>query len=662
MLTGVVMLETMWKTRHQDLIDLISPFVFYSVAKITSPQEKIDQRRTLNYVKETFGYKEMALAIIERVLRRNPSYFQKRENEYYLVQSLDSIVSDIEDRRNECEQRIQIIGEKLSDYLETHKTGKEKYNPERAFSELQNFFSRNGIFFGSGQLEEHLDEYKARETDYHIAQFLYKLKDNNAIEYQYAIDLVKGYFLQSAIYLQAGNSRVRTATYKGVSFYYDTPFLLRLLGYKTQEDQICATDLHKALKEQKGSFYYFPHTQREVINILTAYQHSIGKPTYYTLEGLDDKGYTSSDVDRLKKTWESLLEESFQTKKADLPLYPQLPDGTVDPQYVINDTELTEYLKQTINWGTPDAMEADVQSSIGIHKIRCSTTSEEIEHCKAVFVTTNTALANRFNKYYREKVNANTFPLLITDSDLAALTWIKCGSESDLPERQLLKNAYMATQPTPEVLEKFGETLDQMLAEGEITNDVAAVMRSSRYTSKELLFASFEGPIDKESVKKIEKRLEEELSHNAREDEKRKVKYAQKEKARRQLQKADRNARDAGTKARDEQLAKERKWATVIEIILIIACSGGLIYSLINSFGSIWTYILLVPFIIASGLSVIDTWKGKKVVVDKWLVKRANKTYSNVCEAKQAEYLALLVESDSSEISNPDTESSYQNR
>jgi hypothetical protein len=33
-LTGAVMLETMWRTRKQDLLDLISPFISYSVAKV----------------------------------------------------------------------------------------------------------------------------------------------------------------------------------------------------------------------------------------------------------------------------------------------------------------------------------------------------------------------------------------------------------------------------------------------------------------------------------------------------------------------------------------------------------------------------------------------------------------------------------------------------
>ena len=146
-------------------------------------------------------------------------------------------------------------------------------------------------------------------------------------ETTYAIDLVKGYFLQSAIYLQAGNGNIITATYRNVSFYYDTPFLLRLLGYKTSEDERSATELHKALEKQKGRFFYFPQTQHEVERILNAYQRDIGHSSSVTLEGLDERKYSTSDVQRLKQTWEGKLNSTFKASLAARPEYPRNPDG-----------------------------------------------------------------------------------------------------------------------------------------------------------------------------------------------------------------------------------------------------------------------------------------------------------------------------------------------
>lgn len=86
--------------------------------------------------------------------------------------------------------------------------------------------------------------------------------------------------------------------------YYDTPFLLDLLGYQSEEAENAAKMLHDMLRRQKAKCYYFPHIGNEITSILTAYQHTIvGKNrTWRTLEGLDRKKYTYSAVERLKQT------------------------------------------------------------------------------------------------------------------------------------------------------------------------------------------------------------------------------------------------------------------------------------------------------------------------------------------------------------------------
>lgn len=58
-LTGAVLLQTMWNTRQKDLLDLVSPLVIYLIAKVTSPEEIIDQQRVLEIIKSEFGYQQL---------------------------------------------------------------------------------------------------------------------------------------------------------------------------------------------------------------------------------------------------------------------------------------------------------------------------------------------------------------------------------------------------------------------------------------------------------------------------------------------------------------------------------------------------------------------------------------------------------------------------
>ena len=639
------MLETMWKSRAQDLLDLISPFVLYASARVSSPNEIIDKNNVLTIIKQEFGYTDMPMVVVEKVFKRNPRLFQRSHGEYRLIGNTDVIVGEIEKRRTECETKINMISGQLIDYFEKHTNSHKKITADKAVNYLQGFFSRHGIFVGTNQLEEHSDENEWREYDYYIAQYIFEKKDAHEIEYDYVIDLVKGYFLQSALYTQAGNGNIISSTYRNVSFYYDTPFLLRLLGYKTSEDEKAAIELHKALEKQRGKFFYFPQTQSEVAGILNAYQRDLGHTSYFTLEGLDKKRYSSADVERLKHTWENKLNYTYNAKLAERPEYPKRTDGTIDIQSTIDEDDLVKYIKERIKWRTQDSLEADMESVIGIHKLRGSIQSEEIEHCKAVFVTTNSKLANEINIYYRNNVNDKTFPLVITDSDLAALTWIKCGSTGDLPERQLLRNAFMATQPTPEILEKFSVVLDQMQGEGKLSYELAVAIKSSRYTKKELLFASFDGEdeINESLVDKIHNMLKEEYSYDARQDELRKANKKQSEIRQKQLSQARSKARDKAQDAKDKKLKNGRKAATGISAGIFIVAIIGLIISVKDLQLSNPVYLICIFFfLITSAISVFDTLMGKMLMIDRLIANHANSVFEEVYKKAYEEYAAVI--------------------
>lgn len=638
LLTGTVMLETMWETKRHDLLDLISPFVFYATAKVCSIGEQIDLERILAYIKKEFGYVDMPITIIERVYKRNTKYFKRDNGKYYLKSNLDEVFSIIEKRRDECEEKIRHIGKQLAEYLEIK--GGKSVNEDYAMKELQGFFSRQGMFLGTNQLEEHEDEIINRKVDYYIAQYIYEKRDKSEIEFDYIIDLVKGYFLKAAIYLQAENGNIITSTYRNVSFYYDTPFLLRLLGFKTAEDEKSSNELHQTLTKQKGNFFYFPQTQSEIEGVLNAYKRNLGKFTsYYTLEGLDEKRYTFSSVERLQKTWESKLHSIYDTKLAPRPEYRYKANGTIDEKYVIDEAELAEVLKAKINWHTEEAMNADIESILGIHKLRGDIFSGEIENCKAVFVTTNTKLAQVANKYYKEHVNDKTFPLVITDADLAALTWIKRGSIGDLPERLLLRNAYMALQPTPELLEKFGNILEQMQMEGKINSDIAIVLRSSGFAKKELFNASLENEdmVSENLVVEIEAKLREENSAAAREDEKQKAERQKQQEDHERIANAYRMARYKAAEARNKQINRDKIILRGMGIFFLVVAFIGTIYSYYNSnIGSIVLTVIMFISAVFSVLGIIDTYKERERYLYGWIVRRGNekydKAYNELCK------------------------------
>lgn len=644
LLTGAVMLETMWQTRKKDLVDLVSPLILYSVAQICSEGEAVDMRRVCNIVKERFGYSNLPISIIEIVLKRENQHFERKHKDYYLIASLDKYVEEIDRRKVECERIIQVLGQQIADYFEANLKNRTKYTAEQAFTELQGFFSRQGIYLGTNKLEECESTINPREIDYYIAHYLIEKKVNGEKEFEYALNLVKGYFLQAAIYLQAENGSIRTASYKNLDIYLDTPIILRLLGLKTEEETISAKELIEALKSQKGKIKYFPQTQKEIMNILTAYQHSIGRPSHFTLEGLDKKSYTAADVERLKLRWETNLSIDYNVNLEEVMTYVQRPDGTVDISNTIDERELEDYIKENTKWRTEEALNADILSALSIHSLRGKNEATSIEHSKAIFVTTNVPFVRAFNKFYKEKVNERVFPLLITDADLAALTWVKCGSKTNLPERQLLSNAYMATQPSSDLMEKFAIVLDKMLSEGSLTEELALVIRESQFTKNEILFTSFDGNvIDENLVLKIKAKIKNDYSSEARLDERRKAEEAREEEVHKQYENAYLKASVAADAARTKYLSTGRKVTMIVFGCLLILSIIGAGLSLTGIIIDNWfARLTLIIFVLVNLLSIIDVWKQRAMWIDKWLIRKANQKNLEVFEKKKAEYSDLL--------------------
>ena len=641
LLTGTIMLETMWRARKRDLIDLISPFILCEIPKYYSIGEKIDRHKVLDDVKNDFGFIDMPVSVVESVFKRNDA-LKKNYGNYYYTKPLDSVCEVFEKRRKDCDDIISDLGNKLSEYLSGRGVRNRKYTPEMAIEDLISFFSRFGMYFGIGRMEEHTKDISASQQDYYIAQYIYYVRDNKLPEYSRLIELVKGYYLKSAIYLQSSNSDLTKATYKNVSFYYDTPFILRLLGYKTEEDQRDACELHSALASQMGHFYFFPQTKNEINNILAAYKHHIGKVRGQTLEGLDSKRYVASDVDRLMNTWEVHLANDFSTTIREVPEFTRKKDGSIDERYVINEDELDEFLSSKIYWSSLESKEADLNSILAIHRLRERVKSSQIEHCRAVFVTTNKDLAREANRFYLESVDKDSFPLLITDSDLSALTWIKCGSaRDDIPEAFLLRNAYVAMQPTPELIDKFGEVLDMMLAEGKITKELALVIRERKFVYHDLLFHSFDNEdVNEDFIECTERKLREDFSKEAREDERKKLI----EKNNRNQHVIYENANNKARKKADTAYCLCQKilvgGVAFIGIVLLII----VLVSMVNDGGVDFSLrgVAKIVVLIITLFSSYDTLKARKGFVIILINRICDKVFRHVYDNKLDEYTEIF--------------------
>ena len=614
--------------------------MLYAIATKTSPGQSVDVKNAAVFVRENYGYTDLPNSVVERILKRNPhDSFEKKNGSYFLKKPLDSYVSEVDRKRTECENYISQIGVDLSCYLQSHCKRNHNCTEKEATVSLQSFFSRYGLFVGTNRLEQQTElSPKDHETDYYIARYIIEKKKDNAKEYMYIIALLKGYFLQTAIYLQPENGNLRTANYSEVEFYYDTPFLLDLLGYQSQEAEIAAKELHNMLKKQKAKCYYFPSTEEEIMSILSAYQHTIQGQwkSWRTLEGLDRKKYSSAGVERLKSSWMRTLEASFGIRQKSTPGYAENAEGNVEEAYILDENEIKECIKEQAQHYSEDNLKRDVESVLAIHRIRVGHSCSEIESSRSVFVTTNVDLAKAFNRYYRSKVNKKAFVPVITASELAAIAWIKGGSIGTIPESQLLINAYSALQPIPELLERFGTVLDQMQEEGKITPDVALALRTSHYVKRELWKNSFgdESSTNENTILAIKEKYDQQLLCDHLSEEEADRKKRQDDLYRR----AESQAIDIGREKKEKMLRILRKAFKLVFAVLVI----GSLIATISTWGNVQLSATFIVLLVVNSFAFYDVWKAREKTIDAVLVKISNQYETKVVEKKKKEYINVI--------------------
>ena len=638
------MLEAYWETRKKDMLDLIVPFVQYGVATTTAVGETINTLTVTDLMRNEFGYTDIPESVVIKVINRDRDHFSRNNRKYYLKSTLDSEVERLSHRKNECLSKIDAIGDELYEFLQMHCKRTKIKSKEQCVDFLQEFFSAFALQVGLESLEQESISHKNDEVNYYISRYIFSKKNEKSIEYETILDLTKGYLLRAAIYLQIDNPNIDTASYKNISIYYDTPFLIQLLGYQSEKEAESASALHNCLRRLGARFYYFPQNEEELNNILYAYQYSLvnKQSSSRTLEGLDLQGYGFGDVDRIRKTFPSILSDEYDIHPGEIPSYAKTNSGSIDIEDVdISERDAIDYVRRETRHYTDENLMSDVTSAIGIHKLRHGEFSQSIEKCIALFVTTNIDFTRAFNKFYKENVRSNVVMPVITAFNLSAIAWVKGGIiNSEIPERQLLTNAYLASQPAPEIMERCRTVLNQLENEGKITAEDAISLRADRVTQRELwidYFPTWEN-IDEKYIEKLQekqrKRLigeaENELADRYRqktiEDEKQRFRGAQK---------------NAGDYARKKKMKYIIALKTTITIVLCIVAVGGCI-GLIKSIESIEASLCSIIFIVLSGLSIVDTLAVRSRVIGKWIEKRANHYETKIYEKKMEEYKTLL--------------------
>ena len=312
-----------------------------------------------------------------------------------------------------------------------------------------------------------------------VSEYVQHLQQSNPERFQSFLVLVQGHMLANALMCPDLNDAPKT--YKNVTFYLDTPLLIRSLGVDGEAKQAATSELISLLNKLGGRVATFAHSWQELQNVLQGAAAFLESPEARSeiIFEARRRGTTRSDLLLLAESIDDKLEEANIQVEA-TPRYME--------EFQIDETVFERVLEDSVSYINPRAKEFDINSVRSVYAIRGNEPATTIENALAVFVTSNGAFAKAAWDYGRVHDSSRSVSSVITDFSLANMAWLKAPlGAPNIPTTQLLSFSYAALEPSAKLLGKYLAEVDRLEQIGRISERDHQLLRSSPLVNSELM-------------------------------------------------------------------------------------------------------------------------------------------------------------------------------
>ena len=292
-----------------------------------------------------------------------------------------------------------------------------------------------------------------------------------------------------------------------VTFYMDTPLIMKFLGLDGEVEQTVVTEMVDILINLKGKVAIFDHTRNEISNFIEwlanhGHEHNIRNPAAVEMRK-NGKGRTEMLL--LKNQYVDNLRE----KRIHLINSP--PFNRENFKYQIDERELEQFLSEEIRYpNNPDAVKYDIQSVRSIQVLRRARNVEHIERSVAVLVTSNKAFAKAVRQHESNFVPGASYhvPSVIWDSELANLAWLKSPVQMSqkIPEHRIISNVYAMLNPGEAYWSKVTDAVEKLQKAGAVNEQSLALLRADSSLLQEINERSL-GSTDMQSISNATKEI-----------------------------------------------------------------------------------------------------------------------------------------------------------
>jgi hypothetical protein len=466
--------------RGKDYLDYLRPFILQVL--FDNKPDPVTDEAVHSYLRTQFGL-EIPAHTVQLVLKRllRALLLRREAGAYHIA----GVLSDpcIASEKAKANRHIEAV---VSGLVQFGKDGRQSVvgDEDEAVTALCDFLSEFSIqclrAYLRGTTIPTAEGNRNKQADIIlVSDYVLHLQRSEPERFDSFMILLQGHMLANA--LLCPDLQNAPKTYKGVTFYLDTPLLVQLLGLEGELKKRAIEEWTGLVAKLGGVIAVFSHCRDELDGVLRGAADHVDATNGYgaIIREARRNGTTKSDLLLLAGKTNELLSEA-KVEVRDTPSY--------IATYQIDEKVFEDVLKDEVSYLNPRAREYDINSVRSIYSLRANMAPDSVERCKAVLVTSNAAFSQAAYKYGQSYEETRGVSSVITDFSLANIAWLKVpmGAPS-IPRKELLAYSYAALQPSRAFLDKYMVEVDKLQKKGKITERDHQLLRSSATAPEELM-------------------------------------------------------------------------------------------------------------------------------------------------------------------------------
>lgn len=295
-------------------------------------------------------------------------------------------------------------------------------------------------------------------------------------------NMARGSMMVSALYSPALVDTTRG--FRQTTLYLDTKVAFRAMGYESEAAEQSTLELLQILQRQGARIAIFDFTLREIQSVI----HAVARKAQSGRLWDARPGSVDAFFYRMNASNAQIEQHSVRVEGriAGIGVSVDSSPSYENHRFVVDEGEIEAALSAGNPNYHPEGLRHDVQLIASVVRARAGRSRNTLEESRATFITLNSlVVATARTAQYSFK---EAWPLVMFESDVAALTWVKEPlAAPNLPKNQLLATSLGLTNPGKHDWGLYIGEIGKLLESDEITDNDLILLRQ-KYEMDRLAF------------------------------------------------------------------------------------------------------------------------------------------------------------------------------